>query len=1180
MEEVSKERSAFFLISLIIISLFSFTLETKNVSAQDTGCCEETRQGEFCIETTQNECKEGKFRQVRSCSDTSTCSSIAQGGSLGCCYFPNSQESCINRAHEQECTRQDGQFFDNPDCSAFSECSLGCCVLGSQADLKTRSQCTTLSEQYNLEIDFRSEITDQFECDALGDSQEQGCCVTQDIFNYVTRAECSGEFHTETFCSDLPNSPCHSEAEKTRCFDGNIWNLDSCGNKDKNIRDENAPKEECDYTQGFLCQDEENGKAECRNVNCEKTYTDEKNNHDPEFGGYRDNGESWCIYEGPTGDYLDRPGTIHYRFSCVNGKEAVEPCRNFREEICVQYNENSRTEGEPLGGIPLDFILNQVTNLGQAAQLDQYLTQLSKVNIVNVPLKLESGFNNADCMLNDIYQAEITQAHSTVPLGFAFWEFKGAPSLNAFTTQAGFNTQNQIGMQLSRTLQEQNAQIPRDDLPRTESSRNGAEICAQGNIPPIKVKWETGLPGFCKNECIENCFAEKQDFIDQAAEQCRALGDCGVKLSPEGKLSPGGFLLGDIGSTVINAVGGNLAGAVTGSVIGPLGSLAGGLGGFASGNGYPPSFRVTWKGSAPGEKPTQASQQSILSWSTAKGVFQGMKQLSIFGGDIKKQILTQLGGTGSGGGLSGSEVGAAVWGAGSAAGTLGQAAGILPVVNPIFLVVDIVIVIVLLTVANCDYPTKTVTISCAPWEAPAGGTDCEKCNSFKEKNVKNIDETEANSCTEYKCKALGKACQFIPLGESGVGACVEGSPNDVAAPKISPHKEKLEEQRLTYRETTTGYIINDQVSSFIPLSLAIKTDEYATCFYEDHTTNSIDEMANQFGSTQASQEHILEIIPPSDPDTTKETTYYVRCKDTHDNPSIQYAITFSTEKAVDLQAPIIESIEKENAFLKFGQTEAIITLLVSDSSQVECKYAKEQGKRYDSMNGELFCTETREDQKNYHCSTTLTDLTQEENKFYFKCQDHSKNHFESQEKELILKGSSPFTVLPIYPSPSGTVETSDITLTVITQGGAENGLATCSYGLNRRIIDKMRFTGGVKTHTQPQHLEDGTYTYQISCLDVAGNEAKTTIQFTVDTDDIFSEVKTRLLHIYRENELFIILNKQTTCEYDTTDFKYGEGVLMSETDSTVHSAQLGSSKYIIRCKDNENNELGPIQIIP
>ena len=103
-------------------------------------------------------------------------------------------------------------------------------------------------------------------------------------------------------------------------------------------------------------------------------------------------------------------------------------------------------------------------------------------------------------------------------------------------------------------------------------------------------------------------------------------------------------------------------------------------------------------------------------------------------------------------------------------------------------------------------------------------------------------------------------------------------------------------------------------------------------------------MANSFGSTVVSLEHTLEIIPPSDPDITKETTYYLKCKDTYDNPSIQYAITFTVEKADDLQSPIINSIERENAFLKFGQTEATITLLVSDSSRVECKYSKEQGK--------------------------------------------------------------------------------------------------------------------------------------------------------------------------------------------------------------------------------------------
>ncbi|MFT4303575.1 MAG: hypothetical protein ACMXYG_03350 [Candidatus Woesearchaeota archaeon] len=46
-------------------------------------------------------------------------------------------------------------------------------------------------------------------------------------------------------------------------------------------------------------------------------------------------GESWCEYDGLTGNGRDFVGTRHYVRSCINGYIFTEPCRDFREEICV-----------------------------------------------------------------------------------------------------------------------------------------------------------------------------------------------------------------------------------------------------------------------------------------------------------------------------------------------------------------------------------------------------------------------------------------------------------------------------------------------------------------------------------------------------------------------------------------------------------------------------------------------------------------------------------------------------------------------------------------------------------------------------------------------------------------------------------------------------------------------------
>ncbi|MBI3032459.1 hypothetical protein HYY69_03210 [Candidatus Woesearchaeota archaeon] len=51
--------------------------------------------------------------------------------------------------------------------------------------------------------------------------------------------------------------------------------------------------------------------------------------------------QAWCEYEGITDNGLDLVGSRHYRHYCVDGKEYVEECRDYREEYC---GEDKKTE--------------------------------------------------------------------------------------------------------------------------------------------------------------------------------------------------------------------------------------------------------------------------------------------------------------------------------------------------------------------------------------------------------------------------------------------------------------------------------------------------------------------------------------------------------------------------------------------------------------------------------------------------------------------------------------------------------------------------------------------------------------------------------------------------------------------------------------------------------------------
>ena len=80
--------------------------------------------------------------------------------------------------------------------------------------------------------------------------------------------------------------------------------------------------------------------------NCDTTYrfTTEDNS-----GPKRNHGESWCSYDSvlttQTGiGGLAYVGSRSYKHSCLNGKEVIEPCRDYREEFCTESTSNNQLQ--------------------------------------------------------------------------------------------------------------------------------------------------------------------------------------------------------------------------------------------------------------------------------------------------------------------------------------------------------------------------------------------------------------------------------------------------------------------------------------------------------------------------------------------------------------------------------------------------------------------------------------------------------------------------------------------------------------------------------------------------------------------------------------------------------------------------------------------------------------------
>jgi hypothetical protein len=203
----------------------------------------------------------------------------------------------------------------------------------------------------------------------------------------ITKGECLDmeaqgteiEFYEGYLCSSENLSTNCGPSEQTTCVEGKdqVYFLDTCGNI-ANIYDANKIENKeywskikgveescnsnannydscgnCDFFQGSTCKKYEAGKDTnpdygdyvCRNLDCE--WNDEEYKH----------GETWCALSGSTTviDYqthLDQdeteseikemisehnvPGSRYFRLLCYNGDVLIEPCADYRQEVCIQ----------------------------------------------------------------------------------------------------------------------------------------------------------------------------------------------------------------------------------------------------------------------------------------------------------------------------------------------------------------------------------------------------------------------------------------------------------------------------------------------------------------------------------------------------------------------------------------------------------------------------------------------------------------------------------------------------------------------------------------------------------------------------------------------------------------------------------------------------------------------------
>jgi len=530
-----------FLIFVGIIS--SWLVLAQDISStQVKYCCEKTIYGAWCQNAPGEECdvgyncgtdEEGNPLKCRktptSCEATSYCK-------LGCCY-DSSEGICMENTPQRLCQEQNGTWADDKECN-IPQCQLGCCILGTQAAFVTLTRCKKLSAFYGLITNFRRDIGSELECISLASLSDEGACVYEVDFvktcKFTTRQECNSikekgilgngtgnltraitgnvTFYKDYLCSAPELGTNCGPTKETTCVEGKdeVYFLDSCGNianiydaskvNDKSYWTKVVKKEKscgsgspninsktcgnCNYLEGSICKDYKKvdaprptyGNYICADLNCKASVTSDGKTHK--------HGESWCS----TDSYPDSVGSRYFRHLCMNGEEIVEPCADFRQEICIQDDINGFSQAACRANRWQDCYSQTTKKDCENKDKRDCIWISDKKEIETKKTEVETALENVEGTFQT--QKEVITKVACVPEhapGLTFWE---------------------------------------------EGESQG--VCSLANTQCVVTFEEKGLIFSGDEKCVDNCECLEDSWKEKQLKKCEALGDCGAKVNWQG----------------------------------------------------------------------------------------------------------------------------------------------------------------------------------------------------------------------------------------------------------------------------------------------------------------------------------------------------------------------------------------------------------------------------------------------------------------------------------------------------------------------------------------------------------------------------------------------------------------------------------------------------------------------
>ncbi|MBT6402679.1 hypothetical protein HOK09_04455, partial [Candidatus Woesearchaeota archaeon] len=428
--------------------------------------------------------------------------------------------------------------------------------------------------------------------------------------------------------------------------------------------------------------------------------------------------------------------------------------------------------------------------------------------------------------------------------------------------------------------------------------------------------------------------------------------------------------------------------------------------------------------------------------------------------------------------------------------------------------------------------------------------------------------------------------------------CISASVNDVVSPYINVNKDltaHFTDGLNSVSEITEvkgkGFEVVPKIPPFTAVTLVLDTNEFAQCKFDVEYGKNYDEMVQYFGDGVYDTTHEMLFSLPgalAEPEALKLTNggeyqLYIKCQDGNGNQNdADYYAKFAIDDGPDFTPPIIEVTSIVNgAYVPAGVNETDFSIYVNEPST--CKW-DDISVAFDDMYNEFSCTNSKFPTSSlyyglYECETTLTGIEdQRDNYYYFKCEDKPSKPKEErnvniESYDFLLKGTTGLEITSVDPNEGEELKFNSPTLKVITSGGAfGNGNSLCGYNFDmpgwENAIEFLNTNSSI--HEQPFfNLTAGEYNVYINCIDIAGNIANETSEFSVVVDVNPPQIQ----QIYTSPGIVhIVTDEPSTCEYSVeSSFSFGNGIPMTGVITHEHTASREGDTYHLACTDSFGN---------